>query len=298
MRVLLARARAGVTPSPRPEHAAAFAQVLADQVPSAPARSSVRRTTAVRRSVVSAAIAAALAAMAGTTAMAADGAAPGDALFGLDLALESAGILDGGYDERMGEANELMDEGDLDGAAEATVLALREVDNEAADALEALADEALSGDGTGAARVELGELLRFAGGADRGEVMVDGVMVRVRDLANVMGQERAGDTPGLTGDNPGQSGEAPGNSGNAPGQSGEAPRNSDNAPAQPTQAPDQPGNAPDDPGDAPGGSGNAPEQPGQAPDNSGSAPGRPGQPTAAPGNSGNAGGKPSDSPGR
>lgn len=47
-------------------------------------------------------------------AYAADGAIPGDALYGLDCALEAAGIGDGGLEERLSEAGELIDNGQID----------------------------------------------------------------------------------------------------------------------------------------------------------------------------------------
>jgi hypothetical protein len=47
---------------------------------------------------------------------AADSAAPGDPLYGVDKALENVGINDGGFAERLDEANELVDEGADDAA--------------------------------------------------------------------------------------------------------------------------------------------------------------------------------------
>ena len=47
-------------------------------------------------------------------AYAADGAVPGDTLYGLDCALEDVGLGDGGLEERLGEAGELMDDGQVD----------------------------------------------------------------------------------------------------------------------------------------------------------------------------------------
>lgn len=51
-------------------------------------------------------------------AVAADGAGPGDALFGLDQALEAIGIGDGGPEERLAEARGLLEEGQTSTAIE------------------------------------------------------------------------------------------------------------------------------------------------------------------------------------
>lgn len=59
-------------------------------------------------------------------AYAADGAVPGDTLYGLDCALENAGIGDGGLEERLGEAGELMDENYVDAGLDHAVEALLE----------------------------------------------------------------------------------------------------------------------------------------------------------------------------
>lgn len=74
-------------------------------------------------------------------AAAADPAAPGDALYGLDRALEAVGINDGGLGERLDEANELVDEGDADGAIDLIADALEdEGDEEGKAALLAVAE--------------------------------------------------------------------------------------------------------------------------------------------------------------
>jgi hypothetical protein len=49
-------------------------------------------------------------------AAAANSAAPGDALYGLDRALERVGVHNGGLSERLDEANELLAQGDEEGA--------------------------------------------------------------------------------------------------------------------------------------------------------------------------------------
>jgi hypothetical protein len=49
-------------------------------------------------------------------ALAADGAAPGDTLYGLKLAFEKIGVLNGGAVERLTEVEHLVDDGDIHGA--------------------------------------------------------------------------------------------------------------------------------------------------------------------------------------
>ncbi len=71
----------------------------------------------LRRMATIAATAALLVAMSGV-AMAADDAAPGDAFYGIDRALEAMGIGDGGVDERLDEFDVLMERGDEERALE------------------------------------------------------------------------------------------------------------------------------------------------------------------------------------
>lgn len=71
---------------------------------------STQRARGLRRTATIAASAALLVAMSGV-AMAADRAAPGDALYGVDRALETIGIGDGGVDERLEEFDVLLEQG-------------------------------------------------------------------------------------------------------------------------------------------------------------------------------------------
>ena len=57
-------------------------------------------------------------------AAAANSAAPGDSLYGLDRALERVGVHNGGLSERLDEANELLEEGDEEGALDLVTDAL------------------------------------------------------------------------------------------------------------------------------------------------------------------------------
>ena len=82
-----------------------------------------RRTKLI---VIVAATVAALLAFAGV-AYGANGAVPGDTLYGLDCALEDAGVGDGGLEERLAEAGVLMDEGKVDEGLAHAANALAEV---------------------------------------------------------------------------------------------------------------------------------------------------------------------------
>lgn len=81
----------------------------------------------------------------GTVGYAADQAVPGDALYGLDTALERIGIGAGGVEERIEEARALVERGDVPATTEAVRGALDELaertEGEAADALRDAAAE-------------------------------------------------------------------------------------------------------------------------------------------------------------
>lgn len=107
----LERLVAGLSRTTPPHDAEHMATVLA-----ATARST-RRTRGLRRMATIAASAALLVAMSGV-AMAADRAAPGDALYGIDRTLEAIGIGDGGVDERLDEFDVLLERGNEEKAFE------------------------------------------------------------------------------------------------------------------------------------------------------------------------------------
>jgi hypothetical protein len=110
--------RASARAVPTDDYVTTFATQLAAEVPAtavpAPAAAAWRR-----RLVAAAAVAGAMLVGGAGMAAAADGAAPGDALYGLDRALEDLGIGDGGAGERYDEAADLMEDGDEEGALEA-----------------------------------------------------------------------------------------------------------------------------------------------------------------------------------
>jgi hypothetical protein len=114
--------RAGLDVPPSAETVSAAAATLSAAAASAkptPVRSlSARgpRTVWVRRATFGGIAALALGFGVAGAAAAADSAAPGDALYGLDRAFEKVGIDDGGFPERVGEAGKLCDRGDDDDA--------------------------------------------------------------------------------------------------------------------------------------------------------------------------------------
>lgn len=85
-----------------------------------------------RKTKLTIVIATVVAALLGFTGVAygSNGAAPGDPLYGLDCALENIGIGDGGLEERVGEAAQLIDEGQMDEALDLVEEALLEEEEE------------------------------------------------------------------------------------------------------------------------------------------------------------------------
>ena len=112
-------------------------QVVASHIPVSP------RRLRARLALVMASIMALLVATAGV-GLAADGAAPGDTLYGLDLALERVGIGNGNASERLAEAVALAEAGQLSRGLDhaATTLATLPDQAQAAAASDALADAA------------------------------------------------------------------------------------------------------------------------------------------------------------
>jgi len=82
-----------------------------------------------RLAIILATVAAAVLAFTGV-AYGSNGAGPGDALYGLDCALEGVGIGDGGLEERLTEAAELIDEGQVDEGLALAAEALEEEEEE------------------------------------------------------------------------------------------------------------------------------------------------------------------------
>lgn len=108
-------------------------------------------------------------------AYAADGSVPGDPLHGLDLAMENMGIGNGGFRERLSEANSLIQSGRVDQGLIAAAVAIAAhggpadtCARQAAEALLAAADAvAASADAASASvRAQVAERLRFMATTD------------------------------------------------------------------------------------------------------------------------------------
>ena len=137
-------------------------------------------------------------------AVASNSAVPGDALYGIDRALERIGIGNGGADERLEEASILAENGDSEEALE--LIAQTFESSEAADALLKASDRIRE---NGGANSEVADMLKWMSGEDaRGEEFGQDLAEIAKNLGN--GGEGAEDR--------GQSGVAPGQSGETPGQ--------------------------------------------------------------------------------
>lgn len=158
--------------------------------PTAIARSAPTRF--VPRLATAALIAVLVVGLAGTAA-AADAASPGDALYGLDRALEQVGINDGGFEERLEEAQTLADKGQSAHALAHLAEELGATSPDAADALQAALARLDSHDNPSQAVLEdVSAMLDWmanteASGRDFGQ----GVAEQAREI----GADHAGDAP-------------------------------------------------------------------------------------------------------
>jgi hypothetical protein len=262
-------------------------------------------------------------------AFAANGAKPGDMLYGLDRAAEVIGIGDGGADERYAEAQALVAAGEMPGGL---ALATEILDRTpgGAEAKPAVAEAAARlehepAEASSDVAKQIGDLLGYIHGATIAGVVdtntVSSLAQRIGGPAGVppgqIGEATggSGEAPGQLGKNPGltEGGTPPGQEGgSAPGHDLEGPGNSENAPGRDEGATedateDAPGNSGDAPGqnkdddeeatgqdkdddeDAPGNSGSAP---GQGDDNPGQGPEEPPAPPVTTPGQGTPGGRP------
>ncbi|NYI40914.1 hypothetical protein [Demequina lutea] len=109
---------------PNTEVISAHAAQFAAAVPPPTSAPHVRRGSPWRRRAVAAVAVAAVSVFGVAGAAAANQAAPGDALYGVDKALESVGILNGGTSERLQESKVLASRGDVAGAVALSTKAL------------------------------------------------------------------------------------------------------------------------------------------------------------------------------
>lgn len=176
------------------EHAATMGERLAAialSVDAGPARP--HRAARWRRRFTAIGATAAFAVVAVGGAAAANQAVPGDALYGVDRALERVGIFNGGLDERLTEANHLAAKGD---AARALTHAADAYDTnaepEVASALLIAADAVRAGSVPGDANQSVADMLEWMATAERG----DGFGQQVSAWARGLGHGRTDDASG------------------------------------------------------------------------------------------------------
>ncbi len=160
-------------------------------------------------------------------AVAADGAVPGDALYGIDRALEKIGIGAGAAEERLDEARTLLSEGEASQALRhaAVVLTEEQDGSDVGDARAALEDAAVTLEDDGQlsnapAREDVTALLDYIRANRGADVGADGKEFGqgVADLAHEINR---GDEGGPPTSNPGQgNGQGGENQGNGNGQGG------------------------------------------------------------------------------
>jgi len=145
-------------------------------------------------------------------AYAANGAVPGDTLYGLDLALEKIGVGAGGLTERLTEASELVAIGraqqglDLAGKAISESATGDEALHAAAEALRSAAETALGSQSLGSPE-ELGEIAEKLRSMASGDKSAEELGRAVEDLTGTLGEDSApggSDSPGGPDNDPGQ----------------------------------------------------------------------------------------------
>ncbi|WP_084130144.1 hypothetical protein [Demequina sp. NBRC 110055] len=138
---VVAALRASATATPTDSQAAAMAATLAAAVAPAGGAPAARRSPWRRRVGATVAVVGVLG-LSFAGAAAADAAAPGDALYGLDRVLERVGVNAGGAEERLDEVRVLVDRGDVDRATDLATETLDDLDE--GDAAEGLREAAVS----------------------------------------------------------------------------------------------------------------------------------------------------------
>jgi hypothetical protein len=172
-------------------------------------------------------------------AVASDSSVPGDALYGLDRAMERIGIGDGGDAERIDEATVLTENGDSAGALELLAETFDAESSEAADALLRASQRIRD---NGAASSEVADMLDWMSHTDsRDREFGENVAEQAQNLGNGgQGSEdrgQSGEVPGQNEETPGQSEDqgSPGNQGEGSqgqGQGNQGQGGSGSAPGQ------------------------------------------------------------------
>ena len=241
-------------------------------------------------------------------AFAANGAKPGDMLYGLDRAAEILGIGDGGSNERIAEAHALVASGAMAvGLTHAAAVLPATPDNEMAKAAIQKAATRVQGEPQGPSSYvaeQVGTLLSYLRLATAAGTVNTSTLA---GFAEAIGELPA-EAPGQSGDTPGQAGTTPGQAGTTPGQDADVSGQEDEGPGQSGDAPGQSGDTPGQSGDTPGQSGDTPGQSGatsgqsedvtgQSEDATGQSEDPPGPPDDAPGQSEDPPGPPDNTPG-
>ena len=169
------------TPEAVSTHAAQFAAAVHPPT-SAP---EARHASPWRRRVSAAVALAVVSGFGVAGAAAADEAAPGDALYGIDRALETVGILNGGTGERLEEAKKLLDNGDVDAALQLVSDAIEsDGNNEAATGLRNAALAVASQSSGDDVRSRVSAMLEWMAGEDsKGAEFGAAVSERARQLS-------------------------------------------------------------------------------------------------------------------
>lgn len=186
-------------------------------------------------------------------AVAADGAKPGDALYGLDRAFEAVGIGAGAQQERLSEAEALLDDGEIHLGLDHAAQALEDSESGGGEASQALMDaadrvRAAGADPSAATRERVAGLLSYisdnVGNLDGRQVAELAVEIGgPKDRPNTPPASNAPDAPGPPDDNPA----------NPPGLSDRDPGRPDDKPTTPPGLSDQDPGPPDHvPADPPG----------------------------------------------
>jgi hypothetical protein len=173
------------------EHAAQMGAWLAAATPPVDAGAAPpRRAARWRRRFAAIGATAGLAVVAVGGSAVANTAAPGDALYGIDRALERVGLLDGGVGERLTEAAHLAAKGENERALVHAAEAYEtDAEPELASALLIAADAVRKGDGAGDGNESVAGMLEWMATADRGE----GFGQQVSAWARGLGVHRADD---------------------------------------------------------------------------------------------------------
>ncbi|NYI40912.1 hypothetical protein [Demequina lutea] len=254
---------------PPADHVSAFAAVLAQAAIDAPPMAKAKASNSWRKRLVAIGVAVGISAFGVAGAAVANEAAPGDTLYGVDKALESVGILDGGTSERLQESQVLASRGDVNGAVALTAKALdADGQHEAAVALERAVVAVKSQSSGGDVRAQVSSMLAWMSQQKRGADFGAQVSEHAKEIASANAHSKANPPaePGSKANPPAE----PGSKANPPAEPGSKanppaePGSKANPPAEPgskANPPAEPGSKANPPAD-PGSKANPPADPG------------------------------------